>query len=304
MVKPSSILILFTLFTSSLLGGETHVIHDVWFDLADRYEGDAVFTHAVAGAPTDWKRVEFVLAMDVLSMRSFRLETNGTETLFDERFGDPERSTLIYHDNASAIISDRFKLTLSDAAEDNISPIQIMRLIEMRRDEIGLHIIRRHEDGTVTIGFSLTTNGPAEEHEFDVLDRKIVEYRSIKRNGKFISTIRYDAWQPLQNGQPVPTQIQSIIDTGTDRIVEDIRIESAHAAHLKPSPKQPSIPGSYNMEVMWLMPDRVDSTGATNTVGSIMLIFFGALLLCLGVLVAIVAFVMLKSRRASRSDHA
>lgn len=250
---------LLTVFTTTLLGGETHVIDDVWFDLADCYQGEAIFNHATAGNPIDWKRVEFFLAEDLLSMKSFRFESNGAETLFDERFGNLEASTLIYHDASSAMISARFRDSLTDAAEDHISPISIMRLINLRRNDIGLHIVNRKDDGTVTIGFSLTTFGNTEEHEFDVLDRRITEYRSVKRNGQFITTIQYKDWQLIDNNQPIPTRIMSTIDTGTDQFVEHIRIESAHAAAAGDAPKKPTIPGSYSIDVTALKASNASS---------------------------------------------
>lgn len=240
-------LLLLAATAPALCASETHVLDEVYFDLADRYQGEAVFAVEKEGTPEDWKRVRFFLGEDILAMRSDRIEADGSQTLFDERYSDLSGSTTLYHSMSSAILDTRFKKTLTDAAESEISPISILRLIKHRRDEIGLHIIKRQSDATVTIGFSLTANGNTEEHEFDVLDRRIVEYRSTKRKGRFVNTIRYDRWQNLDNGQPIPTRILSTIATGDDRLIEHIRIESARAMPPDQTPKRPKIPAAYSV---------------------------------------------------------
>lgn len=240
-------MIVLSVLATSIFAGETHVIDDLWFDLADRYKGEAIVAIEKDGKPEDWKRIEFFIGEDALSMRSYRFEADGSETLFDERFGNLAGSILLYHDMRGANLSTRFSDTRTDAAEASISPISILRLIEHRREEIGLHIVDRHDDGTVTVGFSLTVNGHTEEHEFDVLDRKITEYRSVKRNGRFINTIQYDEWQEIESGQPIPTSIVSEINAGEEKITEYITIKSAELVQPHQAPTSPRIPNDYTV---------------------------------------------------------
>ena len=86
-----------TFAPSPLVAYEIHAIDDVWFELADCYEGEAVFAVVGNGTDEDWKRVEFALCAEMLSMRSYRLESDGSRTLYDERYGDDVESIAIYH---------------------------------------------------------------------------------------------------------------------------------------------------------------------------------------------------------------
>ncbi|MCR9074460.1 MAG: hypothetical protein NXI07_00325 [bacterium] len=245
MLKTTLPLCLIALAASSLIADETHVVEDVWFELADCYQGKAVFAVEGDGKAEDWKRVEFFLCKGTLSMRSFRFESDGSVTLYDERHANDAESMTIYHEHSSVSMSSRFRETLTDAGEREISPMQIQRLIHERRDEIGIHIVERHDDATVTVGFSLTTLGHTEEHEFDVRDRRITAYRSAKRDGKFFTEVQYGGWQILDDGQPVPTRMHSRIGFGVDEIVMTIRVESARSVTAAQAPSRPEVPSGF-----------------------------------------------------------
>jgi hypothetical protein len=234
-----------TFAASPLVADETHVIDDVWFELADCYEGEAVFAVVGNSEDQDWKRVEFALCAQMLSMRSYRLESDGGETLYDERYADDAESITIYHEHSSVRISSRFRETLTDAGERDISPMRIQRLIAQRRDDLGLHVIERHDDSTVTVGFTLTTQGQTEQHEFDVLGRRITACRSIQRGGRYLVEVRYDGWQELDDGQPIPTRMHSRNGFGADEIVMKIRVESARSMTAAQTPARPSVPPRF-----------------------------------------------------------
>lgn len=230
---------------SPLVADETHVIDDVWFELADCYQGEAVFALEGSDRDVDWKRVEFFLCTEAMAMRSYRIETDGGETLYDQRHATAAESIAIYHEHSSVSLSSRFRETLTDAGERELGPMQIQRLIDQRRDELGLHIVERHDDATVTVGFTLTTNGQTEQHEFDVLDRRITAHRSIQRNGRFVVEVRYGGWRELDNGQPIPASMHSRNGFGVDEIRTNIRVVSASS--VARAPKRPVIPTSYTI---------------------------------------------------------
>ena len=240
------VLSLLCAFSATLHAEEVHVIDDVWFDLASAYTGEALCANSLH-SDENWKRVEFKLSERALWMKSYRIEKDGTETLFDERYGDRTESVLMYHESSDARSSSRFREELSDAGEITISPISILRLIRDRRDDLGLHIVKRHDSGKVTIGFTLTAHGTTEEHEFDVTDRKITEYRSTKRKNQFVVIVTYGEWVTLEDASPVPTDIVNQIWTGQGdtRTVEYVRLHHVHALSDEESPRRPQIPSGY-----------------------------------------------------------
>lgn len=238
-----------TFAASPLVADETHVVDDVWFELADCYEGEAVVAVVGNGKDEDWKRVEFAFCAEMLSMRSYRLGSDGSRTLYDERYADDVGSIAIYHEQSSVSVSSRFRETLTDAGERDISPLRIQRLIAQRRDDLGLHVIERHDDSTVTVGFTLTTQGQTEQHEFDVLGRRITAYRSIKRNGRYLVEVLYDGWQELDDGQPIPTRMHSRNGYGADEIVMEIRVVTARSMKVAQAPQRPAIPPRFDIQM-------------------------------------------------------
>lgn len=241
-----SAILVCVLFCGNVLAGGVGLLDQI--KLPKQYAGRAIFAYEQDGAKIDWKRVEFSLGMDFLSMKVFQTIPGTGDGILEVRYGDSTESILIRPAEFRVERDRRFANTLTDAGELDLSPMTILRTAK-NRSGLVVEEVSKSEEGVSTLRLSDGTGQSPGYAEVDILDNQIVEYRAQPRNGRFMVVEQYLDWQEIQPSQYAPTRIVSTLWTPGDKesLVQYIRVENLRVTDESDRPERPKTPHGFTV---------------------------------------------------------
>ncbi len=236
-------------FSITLHASDVVVLEDIQISIADSYTGTAFFVVDSREESSAWKKVDFSIGMDYLSMNVYQILPGLGESVMEARYGDFRESWLIHPSRFQATRSKRFANTLTDAGEVDLSPMPILRMLLNRMDQLEIKEmdIEKTSEGTnglVTLQISDATGMSPGYSEIDVVDGRIVEYRANKIKDKFMVIVEYGEWVQLPCGEHVPTlNVSKVRPTDSDgnMIIQTVQIKDIAENEASYRPEKPQI---------------------------------------------------------------
>lgn len=219
--------------------------------LCRNYSGVATVDHVRAdGERNTWKRVGFELRQSSLWLKSYSLYGVEGEGVQEIRYGDFDESWLFYMGSAQTTRSQRFAKTLTDAGEVELSPIPLVRALELLSPSPSPKLTNGGPDSKMTYQIYLEIEASPRLVEFDIENGLIHELRRLGPTGQVVLTVEYKDWEEVgDSGLLAPTQTTSTlwgVGESSD-VVQHYRISELKELQPDEKPSKPVVPGGFTI---------------------------------------------------------
>ncbi len=187
------------------------------FRLPQQYSGTILSETWHENGPVTTQKCVFTLAENWLRMELFLVVPGVGDSLQQVRYCTFEESLLMSPIAFSVSRGTRFRDTLTDSGEVDMSPLPIVRAFAAEINKsLRVEVSGTEQDVRTVKVWGLSVD-PSGYCEIDVRGDEILEYRTGKSKDGWASRTSYSKWVDLPSGSHVPTEMVTVMkDPGDD----------------------------------------------------------------------------------------